>query len=383
MAEKEGTDVSLIEDYSDFEKEMVKIEGDGNSPNDFLNLGGDMPNFATMEEDKPGFDKKTAQKKAVETAKAKETDDSGAGTNENDDGSPKKGGETFSKFKARLDREKTKTKKFSDENTELKAQLAELKGESTQEGEGEGEGEGEVEGKGKGEGEGEGNEAALVAPVEPAEADFENEDDYVDAMIDYYAEQDEYESAVAKAESSEGEGEEGEGKETKETKPAAKAKTDPAKSVKPAEEKTELTLWDDLSDIIDDSQEASETLLEDLVEGVESGKIFMTPNMLDWLVDNDEQAAKVAAIFVEKPVASRKVARKVGSQQNLALQALADSSIEENSANSNSNSLPNISNIRGKPPSPTKDVHELSGNDFSQFEKSMNSEQKFDNPFAF
>lgn len=192
--------------------------------------------------------------------------------------------------------------------------------------------------------------------VEPKKEDFEDEDQYWDAMIDYW-------DAVDEEDQPNKEAEPAEDKETKAGDEPEEGDEEPKKEVQEKEtplnqqEDAGATLWDDLSEILDEveGEGISENLVDDLAKGLNERKIFMSDEMAEWLVDNEDKAGAVVQEFIDKPRQSRKIARAVGIKQEQMLTELANSIESRGEAEEQPTDYPTLSGMKGKGRAPAQD----------------------------
>lgn len=84
-------------------------------------------------------------------------------------------------------------------------------------------------------------------------------------------------------------------------------------------------LVNDFQETVDSDTSVSETLWDNFMEGYQSGKVHMTDPMLEVLANEEsvvDIAPKVLEKFVEKPVLSRRIARKTPEEQVKAVLAI-------------------------------------------------------------
>ena len=94
--------------------------------------------------------------------------------------------------------------------------------------------------------------------------------------------------------------------------------------IKPSSEPKVKTTWDDLVDIIDESEAAPDTMVSDLADLMRKGEINLNEEMADWLVVNEESAVDVLQKFIDKPRLARRISKLPKSQMKRQLQEVAD-----------------------------------------------------------
>ena len=171
--------------------------------------------------------------------------------------------------------------------------------------------------------------------------------------------------------------------------PAPPAASPPASGLT-GEQQTRLDLVSDLTEAMDDWEEAPEALATDFFGMVRQGHVHVTDQMLDQMSNNDA-GAKVAAVFLEKPRDSRRIARMPASQQKQAMDRLladaeqagppADAPTGGENTNGNPSSAPDIRPLRGEgnAPSVTLDKAE-STEEYLAIRRGMKDK---DQPFSF
>ena len=109
-----------------------------------------------------------------------------------------------------------------------------------------------------------------------------------------------------------------------------------ADSVKPAEDPptSQAQADDEIKGMLDDLQEALEESDEeagehsnvsvDFFDQFRAVKFRLTPDMLEWLVENDEHAHALATEFVKRPRSANKIARAPESRRGALLKSLAN-----------------------------------------------------------
>ncbi len=105
---------------------------------------------------------------------------------------------------------------------------------------------------------------------------------------------------------------------------------------------------DDFEEMLDSSDSIDDEIRDSFQEMVDSEKIRLTKDMLEWLMDNPDDAPMVVSYFVEKPVVSRYIVRKPESQRLAMLQEVADLAKAE-PAKKEQKSQPNFPDTRSKP----------------------------------
>ena len=334
--------------------------------------GGSMPEFGfTTNTD----DKVDPKKKEPESKEDEGTEDD---ANATDEGEEKEKVDAKDWVKKRIDRERKKVAARDAENERLKKELADLKSQQSQQQETKTE---DTQDDQKDE-----LDAASQKEIdkmleelgeEPKSEDYDEEDDWINALADYYDALDEIEDR-REGVRNETETDEQETAQTEQTE--QEAQQEQQADVNQQEQPRQYTAWDDMFEIVEESE--VENLASDLYQGLSQGQIHMTEGMLNFMIDNEEHAAAIAEKFVENPRVSRRIAREIGSRQEVALKKLVEPEKKPAAKRERKPSPADMSDLKGQKASPQKPID--GDIDFAEFEGRMEESNKgFTNPFDF
>ena len=170
-----------------------------------------------------------------------------------------------------------------------------------------------------------------------------------------------------------GPGGKGESAETKaeEGEPAEKS----AGEIPPAELKQQQLLksyFDDLLEILDESDDVSDEQMEDFDARMKDNKIPLSAPMLEWLADNDNSPV-IVKTFLEKPRESRRIFRLGTAQaQKAALTKLANAASSKETGTQTR--APNMKPLRGRSGSQATELSEIT--DYAEYEKQRFKQSK-------
>ena len=336
----------ITESFDDFSKRM----DDGSSTSD-------IPTF--------GFDQ-TAKKETKEVEPTSTEGDDDAGKKAEPEKKPM---DSMSKFKKRIERERNKAAAKDAEIERLKKELEQSKSPPSTEPDTP-----KPETGAQAEPEPE-PQPVEIEITEPEPDDYENDDAYIDALADYYDKLDEIEARQEAGVQSEETG-----TEPKEPEKAPEPQQAPENQEvleQQPQEQQQWSPWNDLFEVLDEAEVESETLSSDFYDGLSKGQIQMSNQMLDWMLDNEEQAHKVAEKFIDSPRTSRRIARLVGSKQTAELKKLIDG---RRNPKPKQPDISDMSKAKGTDSAPASPLE--SDMDFDEFEKRMEEEQeRFNRPF--
>ena len=337
----------ITESFDDFSKRMD--DGGGNP---------DVPTF--------GFDQTPKKEtKEVEPTSAEGDDDAGKKAEPE-----KKPMDSMSKFKKRIERERNKSAAKDAEIERLKKELEQSKSPPSTETDPP-----EPETGAQAETETE-PQPVEIEITEPEPDDYENDDAYIDALADYYDKLDEIEARQeAGVQSEETDTQSKEPEKAPEPKKADEQAKEVLEPQQP--EPQQWSPWTDLFEVLDEAEVESETLSSDFYDGLNKNQIHMTPEMLDWVLDNEEHAHKVAEKFIDSPRTSRRIARLIGSKQIAELKKLTDG---RRNPKPKQPDVSDMSKAKGTDSAPASPLE--SDMNFDEFEKRMEEEQeRFNRPF--
>jgi len=348
--------------FAAFEKMANEARPDAPSPFDFHKRSSS--ESAAQEDDKPKR-QRDAKGRFIKKDDEEPPDKGPAAPelNRPNDSFDKEQLDSMGKFKSRLEREKRKQEAKDKKIEELNAEIESLKKRA---------GAQDNQGGASEDDPGAAQSGSDGGPMpEPKREDFadgeDGEEAYLDAMLDWY-EQEDAEDEQGKTQAKDSQGQEGQvqGKSEGERKEDARLT---------GQQDATRMMWDDILEVLDEAEGegVSETLVEDLDTGLKEGKLLLTESMVEWLLDNEEDAAHVVQKMIEKPRLSRKAARSVGARQRQVLQEIAGMSHTGSETNQAANPSPDITQTRGASRAPGKPLEDMS---FREFENHANSRAK-------
>ena len=135
----------------------------------------------------------------------------------------------------------------------------------------------------------------------------------------------------------------------------------------------EFTILDDVLEILDMDESATEDLGQKLID---SKNIAFDLDMAEWIVENPDHAVKVCQKFVDSPVISRRIARKTTADKMAALDKLA---AEEPEQVQQEPGVESMSQLRGSEPprrGVQRELNEIPATDFVEYEKQRREQER-------